>query len=260
MTSIGEELKRERELRGISLKEIANATKINMRFLRALEEDQLNMLPGKFFTRSIIRTYAQYIGLEEDAALNKYYETVHHPVTAQEGKEGTLGPQMALSHTFKRRVIVSVLFLLLLAILSSFYFFLGKKEKPTPIQVQSPPSQIQEEEIIPPSVVVLPEEEKELDMEMSFHALTWIQVYADGDLKVDGLKHSGENVQVTAQDKLLIHLGNAGGFTYTLNDKKGKPLGSSGQVVKNIQITLKNYHQFLEQKQEDSPQPDPSME
>lgn len=260
MTSIGEELKRERELRGISLKEIANATKINMRFLRALEEDQLNMLPGKFFTRSIIRTYAKYIGLEEDAALNKYYETVHCPVTAQEEKEGILEPQTALPHNIKRRVIVSGLILLLLALLSSFYFFLGKKEKPASIQVQIPPSEIQKEEIIPPSVVVLQEEEKELKMEMSFHALTWIQVYADSNLKVDGLKHSGENVQVTAKEKLLIHLGNAGGFSYTLNDKKGRPFGSSGQVVKNIQITLENYQQFLDQKEEDTAQTDPSME
>ena len=47
MIPIGQDLKRERELRGISLKEIAEFTKINIRLLRALEEDQLDVrLPG----------------------------------------------------------------------------------------------------------------------------------------------------------------------------------------------------------------------
>jgi len=74
MASLGQELKRERELRGISLKEIADSTKISLRFLRALEDDQLDMLPGKFFTKSIIRSYASYLGLEEETVLNKYHE------------------------------------------------------------------------------------------------------------------------------------------------------------------------------------------
>ncbi|NOR13733.1 MAG: helix-turn-helix domain-containing protein, partial [Candidatus Aminicenantes bacterium] len=66
MLPIGQDLKRERELRGISLKEIAESTKINIRFLRALEDDQFDALPGKFFTRGIIRGYAKYLGLEEE--------------------------------------------------------------------------------------------------------------------------------------------------------------------------------------------------
>ena len=74
MASIGQELKRERELRGIPLQEIADSTKINIRFLRALEEDQFDILPEKFFTRGIIRTYAKYLGLDEESVLNIYLE------------------------------------------------------------------------------------------------------------------------------------------------------------------------------------------
>ena len=75
MASLGQELKRERELRGISLQEIANTTKISMRFLQALEEDKLDILPGEFFIKSIISAYANTLGLEKDSVLNKYYET-----------------------------------------------------------------------------------------------------------------------------------------------------------------------------------------
>ena len=75
MASIGQELKRERELRGVSLKEIADSTKINLRFLRALEEERFDILPEQFFTRGIIRTYANYLGLDEQSVLNTYIES-----------------------------------------------------------------------------------------------------------------------------------------------------------------------------------------
>ena len=52
MGSFGENLRRERDLRGVSLREIADATKISSRFLQALEEDRLDVLPGGLFPRA----------------------------------------------------------------------------------------------------------------------------------------------------------------------------------------------------------------
>ena len=76
MASLGQELRRERELRGISLNEISDSTKIGIRYLRALENDNLEILPGRFFTKGIIRAYAKYLGLDEESVLNKYYEDI----------------------------------------------------------------------------------------------------------------------------------------------------------------------------------------
>ena len=67
MASFGEKLRHEREMRGITLREIADATKISARFLRALEEDRLDVLPGGIFPRAFARQYATFLGL--DAAL-----------------------------------------------------------------------------------------------------------------------------------------------------------------------------------------------
>ena len=86
MASIGQELKRERELRGISLKDISKSSKISLRLLEALEEDRLDLLPGKFFIKAIICTYAKFIGLEEDSILNKYYEASFLEEQSQEPK------------------------------------------------------------------------------------------------------------------------------------------------------------------------------
>ncbi|MGH9391569.1 MAG: helix-turn-helix domain-containing protein, partial [Vicinamibacteria bacterium] len=72
MASLSERLKRERELRGISLKQISEETRIGVRFLQALEDDRLDIIPGEFYRRSYLRAYARYLGLDEDRALNVY--------------------------------------------------------------------------------------------------------------------------------------------------------------------------------------------
>ena len=58
LASFGEELRREREIRGISLKEIADATKISKRFLDAIERNDHKTLPAPVFTRGFVREYA----------------------------------------------------------------------------------------------------------------------------------------------------------------------------------------------------------
>jgi cytoskeletal protein RodZ len=72
MASFGENLQREREMRGVTLQEISAATKIGVRFLKALEAEDFGQVPGGIFTRSFIRTYAKYLGLDEDRVLAEY--------------------------------------------------------------------------------------------------------------------------------------------------------------------------------------------
>src|SRR5262247_1453547 len=82
MASFGEELKRERELRDISLKEISEATKISIRFLEALEQDHYDILPGGIFNRGFIRAYARFIGVDGEEMVNSYL----HELSQREGK------------------------------------------------------------------------------------------------------------------------------------------------------------------------------
>ena len=60
----GEELRRERLVREITLEEISAATKISVRLLTALEASDLAKLPAPAFTRGFIRSYALQIGIE----------------------------------------------------------------------------------------------------------------------------------------------------------------------------------------------------
>ena len=72
MASFGENLRREREMRGVTVEEISAATKISVRFLHALEEEEFSKLPGGVFNRSFIRAYARYLGLDEEPVIAEY--------------------------------------------------------------------------------------------------------------------------------------------------------------------------------------------
>jgi cytoskeleton protein RodZ len=69
MGAFGERLQREREMRGITLEEISESTKITSRCLRALEEEEFDKLPGGVFNKGFVRAYAAYLGLDEDKAV-----------------------------------------------------------------------------------------------------------------------------------------------------------------------------------------------
>lgn len=71
----GSYLKHERELRGVPLDEIAQSTKISIRYLRALEESRFEDLPGEVFIKGFIRSYGQAIGSNVDELLAAYHES-----------------------------------------------------------------------------------------------------------------------------------------------------------------------------------------
>jgi cytoskeleton protein RodZ len=70
--NFGERLKRERELREVSLKEVTVATRIGTRFLEALENEDWDKLPGGVFNRGFVRSVARYLGLDEENLLAEY--------------------------------------------------------------------------------------------------------------------------------------------------------------------------------------------
>lgn len=72
MAGFGEGLRRERQMRRISLEEISETTKISVRFLGALESEDFSQLPGGIFVRSFIRAYANYLGLDADSIVAEY--------------------------------------------------------------------------------------------------------------------------------------------------------------------------------------------
>ena len=122
MSSFGEALRRERELRQISLREISEATKINLRYLDALERDDFRHLPGGVFNKGFVRAYAQFIGIDPESMVMAYLEEEGRQ-QARASRVGGTAPHVAETAAPPRSVasrlwfaaLVVVLLLVLLA-------------------------------------------------------------------------------------------------------------------------------------------------
>jgi cytoskeleton protein RodZ len=77
--SFGQRMQREREMRGITLEEIAESTKISSRALRALEEEKFDKLPGGIFNKGFVRAYARYLGIDEEQAVADFVAVAGEP-------------------------------------------------------------------------------------------------------------------------------------------------------------------------------------
>ncbi|MEK6271986.1 MAG: helix-turn-helix domain-containing protein [Actinomycetota bacterium] len=79
---IGEVLKRTRTRHKIDIRTVEQQTKIRIKYLRALENEEWDVLPGSAYAKGFLRTYAQFLGLDGDALVDEYRRTVEAALDA----------------------------------------------------------------------------------------------------------------------------------------------------------------------------------
>ena len=77
MGQFGQELRKEREARGVALESITGVTKISGRHLLALEEEKFDVLPGGVLSKGMVRGYARAVGLDEEVWVSRYLSAYH---------------------------------------------------------------------------------------------------------------------------------------------------------------------------------------
>ena len=259
LASFGEELRREREIRGISLKEIADATKISKRFLEAIERNDHRTLPAPVFTRGFVREYARYLGLNADDMVNRYnyaaagddriektphLERLVELHTPQQDKQR---PKKGIPPPYARvdRNVV-ILVVIVVALGAVFYWALMHRHmtrSDTEVAAVAPPRPV----ITQPKPVETPaasQPNEPLKMTVEVQDDSWVILEADGKTVINERMRRGDRREVEAQDSFKFRtVGNAGGVRLTLNDVKLPPLGRDGQVVHDRVVD----HQTLEQ-------------
>ncbi|HLQ70450.1 MAG TPA: RodZ domain-containing protein [Bacillota bacterium] len=73
---LGTELKEAREAQGLSLDTLQETTKIQKRYLQAIEQEKFHILPGKFYARAFIKEYANAVGLDPDVLMKQHQDTI----------------------------------------------------------------------------------------------------------------------------------------------------------------------------------------
>ena len=72
MPEIGDQLRETRMRQRIDITEVEAATKIRAKYLRALENEEWDLLPGPTFVKTFLRTYADYLGLDARNLVEQY--------------------------------------------------------------------------------------------------------------------------------------------------------------------------------------------
>ena len=136
--NFGSYLKHERELRGVPLEEISGATKIHIRFLQALEDNQFDELPGEVFIKGYIRSYANIIGSDAEEVLNIYEECVGNKI---ENNSDSVTPSNTSAKNFLGFALIG---LIVLALIFGVRFLISSKNNPPVINVVLDEKQISE--------------------------------------------------------------------------------------------------------------------
>jgi transcriptional regulator with XRE-family HTH domain len=242
-------LRAERERAGLTLEEISARTKIKVAFLQALERGDFEQLPGNFFARAFLRTYARELHLPADEIIAAY-ETRCVGVTPEARTQVVAAPPK-----LRRRVDWSLsvpspqsawpTLALAIAVLAVLYA-IGRRPVDVPsTTVAVGTSGIAEPSVAPSPAAVATVRRQNLTLEIRASRVMWVAGMADGKRVIYRLVEPGEVVRVEAHQDLWFRVGDAGAFVYSINGSPGKALGASGEV-REFRITHDNYRALVE--------------
>jgi cytoskeletal protein RodZ len=247
--TVGETLRRERDLREVTLQEISEETKISVRHLEALERNDFERLPGGIYTKNFLRAYGRYLGLDEDKIINDYlFQTGprREAALAEQARDQRKG----LSGVTVVLLVAIPVVLLTLAVALAFtqgWLPIGPwAPPPTPAPAPEPADTAAAPAADPAGGPLL--------LALEAAADTWVELRADDGEAVDRLLPKGERLEVSFSEKVEMNLGDAGAVRWSLNGRPGRPLGSRGEMRHNIVIDRANFARLLEEK---SPEPGP---
>jgi cytoskeletal protein RodZ len=245
MASFGENLRRERELRGVSLREIAEATKISVRFLQALEQDRVDILPGGLFPRAFVRQYGRHLGLDAERLVAEFLY-VHGEAPVE--KEPMARPRLHVNRGL-------VFFVAVVLVGGALSLRKGGGEHPgrpaAPVSHTSAPVVLPTDRVYPPPTVAASPAPEGLVLTLTAQQSCWVQAQADGQTVINRVLNRGETETFEAQGEIVLSVGNAGGLAFRVNDRPGVPLGKRGEVRRNIVITKKSLPSLVEEAASD---------
>ncbi len=232
--NFGERLKRERELREVSLDELTKSTRISSRFLNALENEDWQRLPGGVFGHGFVRTIARYLGLDEESLLAEYdlARSEKFPPSQEKQEERIPSP----------RRWASVLAGLVLLICLAGLFYLGRYgwhryaafrvAQPAPEGPSSAmnPSQSNNTGASVGGAAGSPADPNSpaLDLSVSTSAATRVRVQGDGKLLLDAEMPAGETRHFFSEQQFEVFAGDSSNVVLELNGVALPPVGTPG--------------------------------
>jgi cytoskeleton protein RodZ len=265
MENLGAFLRQQREDKKVPLEEMAVRTRIAVRFIKAIEENQFDQLPNQVSAKGFLRSYARCLGLDESVVLKGFAEAVHpdQSLPAENKEEIPSYIQMKRPDRLPFPLWAALSVVGVIALLLAVTLFVPKPEEAPPISPpEAAPSLPEEmipselspglelpsgEEAVPPAssapaptipapvtTPAPPSEPAAKPLVLLVEAIesSWVQVNIDNLETKEALLQPSEKVKWEAKKKFILTVGNAGGVRVNLDGQDLGPFGPSGKVVK----------------------------
>ena len=251
MTSFGASLRQERELRGVTLQEIAASTKIGVSMLQAIEEDRFDKLPQGLFVRGFVREYARFLALDEQKILTElsFHASQLPPAGATAGASEPRGSGRFAARLVNGGVIAGIFGIVVALILSPR--FSSRNPAPPLPSVDAPapaassattpvatPAASDGATALPgvtsPASSVLPQP---LQLTLTATEDCWIGLDVGGDRVENRVLKKGESFSIVARQNASLAVGNAGGLLVAIDSGPARPLGNRGEVKRNLPLS-----------------------
>jgi cytoskeleton protein RodZ len=237
--NFGQRLKRERELREVAPNEIVVATRISLRFLDALENEDWDKLPGGVFNRGFVRSIARYLGLNEENLLAEYdLARGSHAAEAPPTEENRIpSPPKWIAAAL---VLGALLVIAGLVAAGAYgwrrYSAHRRARQSSAVTAQAVPG------VRPASLVSVGPSAASLaalDLSVSTSAATRVRILADGKPALDAEMRAGETRHFSAATAFEVTAADSSAVLLELNGQAMPPIGSSG-ASGTIVLSLKD--------------------
>src|ERR1700722_1694686 len=270
MFSVGETLQRARLEQELDVATVAARTKINAKFLQAIEADERGSLPSSFFYKSFVQQDARTLSLdtrEIDAEIDRVLSAdAPLPLPGQDNPTRKEVAPVGLSSAFpKPRIYASFAgFILMLAACSGIYGWWSKGRSVMLIEPSAPVAQIpvsfevaagvSAQTVKPEPPAVVPSQPaatgSKVLLDLLAREATWLSVSSDGKPGFSGILAPNQSKTVEGKEYAKMRVGNAAGIEVRLNGKLLGPLGHRGQVL-GVVFTGDNFQTSSPAKESD---------
>jgi cytoskeletal protein RodZ len=277
MGDLGAKLRQARERRGVSLRQVAAATKISVVVLEALERNDASRLPGGIFSRAFVRSYASEVGLDPDEAWREFATQFPGqqpapsiaPVAATPVKVAAApaSPQPRLLESVpdesefesRQRMAVVALRLLIVSvpIIAAILYYTTRGPEPQPADARSDPAPP------PPAATPVPSTGEGLPppperpqqpaaaAPVRFHTIEmrpsgpcWVSMRLDGAAALTRTMQPGERESRTFREHAVLTVGDGAACEFTLDGQTTRRLSGEGEA-RTVRITPENLTSYI---------------
>ena len=236
-----------REAKGLSLKQVADATKLSVRSIEALESENFAALPEGIYRRAMVRAIAIEVGLKPDDLLKAF--STAHPDELQ-AREAIALAEMQAPKKSSMQAMLAIAGALVPIIAGVAYFGFAVK-RPAPIVEPAPArvaraADVWRPEIVPAGgfVEAPPVDRRPVVMTLTLSSRCALRIVADGREVIGRTVEAGESLSVELGDEVLLSGDNAAAVQFSINGQAGRALGNAGESL-SVRIGRDDYEFFL---------------